>query len=118
MKTLTITHEFDELSLCSFRDHAGTLHKPYIFASGRAHIEYSRTYEEWEIGAIEIDQGGSTSMRLDEKSPLYPLVVKALEDLQSDQIWEAIAEDFQSGEAEAAEYRAEMRRDDAMMERV
>lgn len=115
MSTLSFTFEFEELSLCSFRDHTGKRHDPFIFADGRAHIEYSRTFQEWEIGAIEIDQGGSTRMRLDEKSPLYLIVVKALEDLQSDRIWEAVREELEAERESAAEYAAEARRDDAMM---
>jgi hypothetical protein len=115
---ISVTFDFEQVSLCAFRDSARKLHEPFIFADGRAHIEYSRTYQEWEIAGIEIDQGSGSRMRLDEKSPLYPLVVKALEELQSEQIWDAVKEALAEERDNAAEYAAETRRDLAMMERV
>lgn len=98
MPNLEFIHEFDELGLINFRDSSGKSHEPWVFATGRAHIEYDRALDDWFITGIQLKQGLQRNnepfawLSPADDAAIYSLIKTALEQQCSDAIRESIAE--------------------------
>src|ERR1700689_683276 len=92
----TLFYEFDELGLWApIDDKTGQRIEPFIFAYGKAEIEFN--LEEWWIVGIEIDTWNKETRSKDAigaslpaAHPLFNIIKQRLTEESTDQIWEAI----------------------------
>lgn len=110
----TFTYSFEELPLVLENGIQAAL------VEGEAEIAYTRDVWDFTIKSISLNSWNEKSrawkcVALDEGNPLYSILYDRIEHFACDNVQEAIREQLAEDRAEAAEMRAEMRRDDIMM---
>lgn len=110
----TLTYTFEELPLVLENGLQAAL------IDGEAEISYSRDVWDFTIQSISLNSYDMKSRKwkpvaLDEGNPLYGIIYDRLESFASENVQEAIRDQLAEDRAEAAEMRAESRRDDLRM---
>lgn len=110
----TLTYEFEELPLVLENGIQAGL------VDGEAEIAYSRDVWDFTIKSIALTcWNGAGRMKkcmpLDEGNPLYGIIYDRLENHYSENVQEAVRQQLIEDREEAAEMRAEARRDDMRM---